>query len=115
MRQAADQITRFNNVALRFTTGTRVATRKTEGEPMVTGMFEPGATGTIVSVEDGAFMDALFFIRIKLDEYNDNLDEWDNELHLLIDRKHNDPNKTIGERLRVIDTLEEECDGLPTV
>jgi hypothetical protein len=115
MSKAADQITRFNNIALRFTKGTRVATRKIEGEPLVTGMFKAGTSGTIVSVEDGAFMDARFFIRIKLDEYNDNLDEWDNELHLLIERKHGDPNIAIGEHLRIIDTLEDECDGLPTV
>jgi hypothetical protein len=114
MRQAA-QITRFNNVALRFTKGTRVATRKTEGDAMVTGTFKAGTRGTIVSVEDGSFIDALFFVRILLDEHCEYLDEWNNELHLLIERKHGDPNIAIGEHLRVIDTLEEECDGLPTV
>jgi hypothetical protein len=86
-----------------FNIGTRVATRKVEGEPMVTGNIAAETTGTITHIEENTDickqLGARFFLKIKLDEHNDNLDEWDNELHILIDAKHNDADECVGERL----------------
>lgn len=89
-----------------FKIGTRVATRCTEGEPMVTGNIAAGTTGVITHIERDTDlckqMSAHLFVKIKLDEHNDNLDEWDNELHLLFDREWNNDDDTLGERLRTI-------------
>lgn len=63
----------YNEAFAEYLVGKRV--RLTEVRDVYpTGVFQPGLTGTITSIEG-------YIIAVKLDEYRDELSEWDNELH----------------------------------